>query len=480
MTETTENNASYEPPSPQQHIIFLLRKYKLVEGLVNLQDLQDKSHTVSSVQKQNLAELQNYLNQLHPADIAHILEALPLEDRLLIWSLVKAEHDGEVLLETSDAVRATLITDMGNHELVAATEYLDTDEIADLAPDLPQNVIADVFRSLPVEEREQLRAAMSYPEDSVGALMDFDVITIREDVRLEVVLRYLRRLEELPDHTDQLFVVDRNEQFKGVLLINRLLVSDPEMLVADVMTAEIIKLHPGDVAQQAANAFERYDLVSASVVDDTDKLLGRVTVNTVIDFIRDKAENEALNLAGLSEEEDIFAPVLKSVKNRWGWLAINLVTAFIASRVIGLFEDSIEKLVALAALMPIVAGIGGNSGNQTITMIVRALALEQITTGSAWKLLTKEVGVSLVNGLMWGTIIGAFTFAIYQNAELGLIMTMAMVLNLLLAAILGVLIPLTLRKLGRDPALGSSVMITAVTDSGGFFIFLGLATIFLL
>jgi magnesium transporter len=480
MTETTENNASCEPPSPQQHIIFLLRKYKLVEGLVNLQDLQDKSHTVSSVQKQNLAELQNYLNQLHPADIAHILEALPLEDRLLIWSLVKAEHDGEVLLETSDAVRATLITDMGNHELVAATEYLDTDEIADLAPDLPQNVIADVFRSLPVEEREQLRAAMSYPEDSVGALMDFDVITIREDVRLEVVLRYLRRLEELPDHTDQLFVVDRNEQFKGVLLINRLLVSDPEMLVADVMTAEIIKLHPGDVAQQAANAFERYDLVSASVVDDTDKLLGRVTVNTVIDFIRDKAENEALNLAGLSEEEDIFAPVLKSVKNRWGWLAINLVTAFIASRVIGLFEDSIEKLVALAALMPIVAGIGGNSGNQTITMIVRALALEQINTGSAWKLLTKEVGVSLVNGLMWGTIIGAFTFAIYQNAELGLIMTMAMVLNLLLAAILGVLIPLTLRKLGRDPALGSSVMITAVTDSGGFFIFLGLATIFLL
>lgn len=479
MTETNDNKA-HELPSPLQQITYLLRKFKLVEGLVSLQDLQDHSHTDSSVQKRNLEEIRSYLNQLHPADTAHILEALPLEDRLLIWSLVKAEHDGEVLLETSDAVRATLITDMGNQELIAATEYLDTDEIADLAPDLPQDVIADVFRSLPVEEREQLRAAMSYPEDSVGALMDFDVITIREEVRLEVVLRYLRRLEELPDHTDQLFVVDRNEQLKGVLLINRLLVSDPETIVADVMTKEMIKLHPDDVAHQAANAFERYDLVSASVVDDTNKLLGRVTVNTVIDFIRDKAENEALNLAGLSEEEDIFAPVLKSVKNRWGWLAINLVTAFIASRVIGLFEDSIEKLVALAALMPIVAGIGGNSGNQTIAMIVRALALEQINTGNAWKLLTKEVGVSLVNGLIWGTIIGAFTFVIYQNAELGLIMTMAMVLNLLLAAILGVLIPLTLRKLGQDPALGSSVMITAVTDSGGFFIFLGLATIFLL
>ena len=480
MIDTNENNIPPELPTPLQHITYLLRKYKLVEGLVNLQDLQDESHTESPIQQQNLDELRNYLNQLHPADIAHTLEALPLEDRRLIWSLVRAEHDGEVLLETSDAVRATLITDMGNQELIAATEYLNTDEIADLAPDLPQDVIADVFQSLPIEEREQLRAAMSYPEDSVGALMDFDVITIRENVRLEVVLRYLRRLEELPDHTDQLFVVDRNEQLKGVLLINRLLISDPETLVADVMTAEMIKLHPGDVAQQAANAFERYDLVSASVVDDDNKLLGRVTVNTVIDFIRDKAENEALNLAGLNEEEDIFAPVLKSVKNRWGWLAINLVTAFVASRVIGLFEDSIEKLVALAALMPIVAGIGGNSGNQTITMIVRALALEQINTGNAWKLLTKEVGVSLVNGLVWGTIIGVFTFAIYQNAELGLIMTMAMVLNLLLAAILGVLIPLTLHKFDRDPALGSSVMITAVTDSGGFFIFLGLATVFLL
>ena len=480
MIDANNDKNPLEPSSPTQQITYLLRKYKLLEGLVNLQDQQDQSQTDSLVQKRNLEEIQTYLNQLHPADIAHILEALPLDDRLLIWSLVKSEHDGDVLLETSDAVRTTLITEMGNQELVAATEFLDTDEIADLVPDLPQDVIADVFRSLPIEEREQLRAAMSYPEDSVGALMDFDVITIREDVRLEVVLRYLRRLEELPDHTDQLFVVDRNEQLKGVLLINRLLVSDPDTIVADAMTKEMIKLHPGDVAQQAANAFERYDLVSASVVDDTDKLLGRVTVNTVIDFIREKAESEALNLAGLNEEEDIFAPILKSVKNRWGWLAINLITAFIASRVIGLFEDSIEKLVALAALMPIVAGIGGNSGNQTITMIVRALALDQINTSNAWKLLTKEMGVSLVNGLLWGSIIGAFTFVIYQNAELGLIMTMAMMLNLLLAALLGVLIPLTLRKLGRDPALGSSVMITAVTDSGGFFIFLGLATIFLL
>ncbi len=429
--------------------------------------------------KQNLAELQNLLDKLHPADVAHILEAMPLEDRLMIWELVKAERDGEILLEVSDAVRETLIATMDSGEMLAATGQLDADEIADLAPDLPRDVIDDVFQSLPMEEREQLRAAMSYPEDAVGALMDFDVVTIREDVTLEVVLRYLRRLDELPDHTDQLFVVDRNEHLKGVLPVNRLLVSDPDATVGSVMTTEIVKLHPYDNAHQAAQAFERYDLVSASVVNAEEKLVGRVTVNAVMDFIREQAESEALNLAGLREEEDLFAPVWKSLKNRWTWLAINLVTAFIASRVIGVFEDSIEKLVALAALMPIIAGIGGNSGNQTITMIVRALALGQLNPGNARKLFAKEIGVSAVNGLVWGSVVGLFAFLIYHSVSLGLVMTLAMMLNLLLAALLGVLIPLTLHKLGRDPAAGSSVMITAVTDSGGFFIFLGLATVFL-
>lgn len=480
MTENSSDNKSEDLQVQLQRTVYLLRKYKLVEGFVNLQKTTNQEVTESPIQRRNLEEIKQLLDKLHPADIAYILEALPLEERLIIWNLVKTEYDGDVLLETSDAVRESLITDMDSDELVAAAEQLDADEIADLAPDLPREVIDDVFWSLSLAEREQLRAAMSYPEDAVGALMDFDVITIRENVKLEVVLRYLRRLDELPDHTDQLFVVDRNIHLKGVLLISRLLVSDPDLEVAQIMTLEMVKLHPDDNAEQAAHAFERYDLVSASVVDSDGKLLGRVTVNTVLDFIREKAENEALNLAGLSEEEDLFAPVLKSVKNRWVWLAVNLVTAFIASRVIGIFEDSIEKLVALAALMPIIAGIGGNSGNQTITMIVRALALGQVSTDNAWKLIAKEIGVSAVNGLIWGIVVGVFTYVIYQNASLGLVMTMAMILNLLLAALLGVLIPLTLRKLGRDPALGSSVMITAVTDSGGFFIFLGLATIILL
>ncbi|MEO7320733.1 MAG: magnesium transporter [Nitrosospira sp.] len=462
-----------------QRLIHLLHKQQLVASLVHTQKMPRQELVEALVHKQNLAELQNLLDKLHPADVAHILEAMPLEERLMIWELVKAERDGEILLEVSDAVRETLIATMDSDEMLAATGQLDADEIADLAPDLPRYVIDDVFQSLPMEEREQLRAAMSYPEDAVGALMDFDVVTIREGVKLEVVLRYLRRLDELPDHTDQLFVVDRDEHLKGVLPVNRLLVSDPNATVGSVMTTEMVKLHPDDNAHQAAQAFERYDLVSASVVNTQDKLVGRVTVNAVMDFIREQSESEALNLAGLREEEDLFAPVWKSLKNRWTWLAINLVTAFIASRVIGVFEDSIEKLVALAALMPIIAGIGGNSGNQTITMIVRALALGQLNPGNARKLFAKEIGVSAVNGLVWGSVVGLFAFFIYRSVPLSLVMTLAMMLNLLLAALLGVLIPLTLHRLGRDPAAGSSVMITAVTDSGGFFIFLGLATIFL-
>ncbi|WP_292979405.1 magnesium transporter [Nitrosomonas sp.] len=475
---TEENHENLE--EKLQKVIYLLQKYKLVEGFVRLQDTPEPELIESIIRKRNLSSLQQALDKLHPADIAHILEALPLEDRMIIWGLVKAEQDGEVLLEVSDAVRQTLIEDMDSEELVAATEQLDADEIADLAPDLPFDVMEDVFRSLPTEEREQLRAAMSYSEDAVGALMDFDVITVRKDVRIEVVLRYLRRLGELPDHTDQLFVVDRDEQLHGVLLLNQLLVSDPEATVAEVMTRDTVKFQPDDKAEQATHAFERYDLVTAPIVSLDGKLLGRVTVNAALDFIREKADLEARNQAGLSEEEDLFAPIWKSVRNRWAWLAINLVTAFIASRVIGLFEESIEKLVALAALMPIVAGVGGNSGNQTITMIVRAIALGQVNKDSTSKLISKEIGVSIVNGIVWGSVVGIFTYALYHDMQLGLVIALAMMLNLLLAALVGVLIPLIRIKLGRDPALGSSVLITAVTDSGGFFIFLGLATLFLL
>jgi magnesium transporter len=458
----------------------LLRWRQRLGGMVERAPGVEGAPGVELARRQNAAELRAKLDKMHTADIAYILEALPLAERLAIWDFVKTERDGEILLEVSDAVRESLIASMDSHELVAAAEQLEADEIADLAPDLPHDVIQDVFQSLPVDEREQLRAAMSYPEDAVGALMDFDIVSVREDVALEVVTRYLRRFDELPDHTDQVFVVDRNERLRGVLPLARLIVADLDDTVAKVMVRDMVTLYPDDHAQEAAKAFERYDLVSAAVVDEQGKLVGRVTIDKVVDYIREKSENEVLAQAGLSEEEDIFSSVWASVKNRWAWLAINLVTAFVASRVIGAFEGSIQKLVALAALMPIVAGIGGNSGNQTITMIVRAIALGQVQMDQGKKLFVKEIGVSLVNGLVWGGMLGVVAFLLYRSVPLGLVMTAAMTLNLILAALMGVGIPLVMMKLGRDPAVGSSVLITAVTDSGGFFIFLGLATIFLL
>ena len=458
----------------------LLARHKLVEDLVHRQEGPRHDLVEGMVHKQHLHELQHRLEPMHPADIAYILEALPPEERLIVWDLVKAEHDGEILLEVSDAVRESLIETMARNELVAAAESLDADELADLAPDLPQSVIDDVFRSLPADEREHLRAAMSYPEESVGSIMDFDMVTVREDVSLEVVLRYLRRFEELPDHTDQLFVVDRDEHLKGVLPINILLVNDVEVEVGSLMKTDFVEFEPDDEAEDAAKAFERYDLVSAPVVDADGRLLGRVTVNDVVDYIREEAEQEQLAHAGLAEEEDIFASVWDSVKNRWAWLAVNLVTAFLASRVIGAFEDSIEKLVALAALMPIVAGIGGNSGNQTITMIVRAIAMGQVQPDAMRRLLRKELGVASINGVIWGSLLGVAAWWLYDSYQLGLVMTAAMTLNLLLAALAGVGIPLMRQKFGADPAIGGSVMITALTDSGGFFIFLGLATLFLM
>jgi len=439
-------------------------KHKLINNLTN---------------KENLKSLQNLLNSLHPSDVADILEALPLERRLTIWELVKSESDGDILVEVSDTVRQTLIADMDNTELLAAAEQLDTDEIADIANDLPNDVLSDLLESLDVQNRERLESALSYPDDSVGALMDFDIITIRDDITLEVVLNYLRKIKKLPDNTDKLFVVDRFGSILGVLPLGRIVINEPHVKVKDVMVIDAVVFKPEDTAHEASNAFERYDLVTAPVVDESRKLLGRLTVDAVIDYLRDETETEKLSMVGL-REEDMFSTIWKSVQNRWAWLAINLVTALIASRVIGVFEGSIEKVVALAALMPIIAGIGGNSGNQTTTMIVRALALSQVTFSNLRLLMFKEIGVALVNGILWGSVLGVFAYLLYGNIQLGYVMTAAMILNLILSAIMGVMIPLVLNRMGKDPAVGSSVLITAMTDSGGFFIFLGLATVVLL
>jgi magnesium transporter len=479
MAETEDKHASRQ--ESLQHVVALLHKHKLVEDMVHKQDMPRHDLVESLVHKQNLVELQKKLDQLHPADIADVLEVLPLDERLIVWDLVRAERDGEILLEVSDAVRETLIAHMDNDELLAAAEQLDTDEIADLAPDLPKDVVQELLDSLDAQNRARLQSALSYAEGTVGALMDFEMVSVREDISIEVVLRYLRRLDELPDHTDALFVVDRDDILHGILPIKKLLVvDDPETPVSQVMLRDIVTFHPDGKAADAASAFERYDLVSAPVVDASGKLVGRLTVNAVVDFIREESDSDMLSMAGLREEEDIFSSVWKSAKNRWLWLGINLITAFIASRVIGVFEGTIEKLVALATLMPIIAGIGGNSGNQTTTLIIRALALGQINRDNARRLVIKEIGISVLNGLVWGGIVGLFAFLLYHSVALGLVMTSAMLLNLVVAALVGIFIPLMMQRFGRDPALGSGVLLTATTDSMGFFIFLGLATVFLI
>ena len=479
MTDALENQSQDNLEAHLAQVQTLLAKMRLVEELVHRQGGPRQDLVENLVHKQNLAELQRKLDTLHPADIAYILEALPLDERRLVWDLVGAENDGEILLEVSDSVRESLIQTMDKAELLAAAESLDTDEIADIAADLPRDVIQELLTTLDSQKRARLQSTLSYPEDTVGALMDYEMVTIRADVTLEVALRYLRRLGELPDQLDKLFVVDQDSLI-GVLPLKRLLTTDPEASVAAVMVEDFVKFSPEDEAHEAAQAFERYDLVMAPVVDAAGRLIGRLTVDAVVDYIRESADADMLSMAGLKEEEDLFSTVWRSAKNRWMWLSINLATAFIASRVIGAFEGSIEKLAALAALMPIIAGIGGNSGNQTIALIVRGLALGQITQANARRLVVKELGVATLNGLMWGSVVGVFAWLLYDNPALGGVMALAMLLNLLVAALAGIFIPMTLERVKRDPAIGSSVMITFITDSMGFFIFLGLATLLLL
>ena len=480
MSEAEARNPHSQLQGQLARVSELLRRQHLVEDLAHRQHGEYQDLVEGLLHRQHLVELQAEIDALHPADIAYILEALPPEDRLTVWKLVGSDRDGEILLEVSDSVRESLLADMDRPEMLAAAEQLDAEELADLAEDLPEDVLQELMHRLNAEQRERVQSAMSWEDDQVGARMDFDMVTIREDVTLETVLRYLRRLKELPDHTDKLFVVNTDTVLTGVVPIRWLLVNDPAKEVAEVMAADANTFHPEDDVTETAQAFERYDLVTAPVVDAEGRLIGRLTIDAMVDVIREEGDAEVRERFGLREEEDIFAPVWKSLRNRWAWLATNLVTAFIASRVIDLFHGSIEKLVALAALMPIVAGIGGNSGNQTITMIVRALALDQVGLGSARRLLRKELGVALIHGLIWGSVIGVVAAVLYRNPALGAVMTLAMTLNLVLAALMGVLIPMTLLKLGRDPAMGSSVLITALTDSGGFFIFLGLASLFLM
>ncbi|MBE5252103.1 magnesium transporter [Mixta mediterraneensis] len=459
-------------------LTLLLNEHDLVDAL-----LKKTSHLSSEQQRENAIQremLEQDITQLHAADLADILEALPEEERQALWRLVPNERRGHVLVEAAETVWASLTEEMSDRDILRAIEPLDIDDQVWLARYLPRDLTGRLLTTLEPSQRARILNVMQFDRDRVGRVMDFNILTVRSDVTLATLQRYLRYRKAIPGGTDKLFITNQDNHLLGELLLTDILLNKPQMRVDEVMNTHPTTFQLNDRAEDAASAFERYNLISAAVIDAKGKLIGRVTIEDVIDLVNEENESNIRKMGGISQEEDVFAPVRKAVRNRWAWLAVNLCTAFVASRVIGLFESTISQLVALAALMPIVAGIGGNTGNQTITMIVRALALHQVEPGNFSFLIVRELGVALINGICWGGIMGIITWLMYGNPALGGVMMLAMVLNLLLAALMGVLVPLVMTKMKRDPAVGSSVFITAITDTGGFFIFLGLATLFLL
>ena len=427
-----------------------------------------------------LGPVRRLINTLAPAEIGNLLESLPPAKRVVVWGLVDPEDDGEVLVHVGDEVRESLLADMDADEIIAAVEDLDIDDLADLVEDLPDTVIDEVLKSMDRENRERLEQVLSYPEDSAGRLMNPDVVTVRADVNVDVVLRYLRLRGELPDHTDHLFVVSRRHQYLGRLSLAALVTHEDSTPINRLIDDEQPAIDVEESAEEVARQFSDHDWVSAPVVDDNNILLGRITIDDVVDIIREQAEHQALGAAGLDEDEDLFSPVKRAVRGRVVWLGINLCTAFLAATVIGQYELTLQKIVALAVLMPIVAGIGGNAAVQVLTLMVRGLALGQVGPSNAKILLWKEIRVALINGILIGGIVGVIAYFWFRSPLLSLVITLALIINFCAAAMAGVLLPLLLKRMNIDPAVAGTVVVTAVTDVMGFFSFLGLATLILM
>jgi len=431
----------------------------------------------SAMQSGAMQQAQRILNGLHPAEIADLLESLPRSQRLIVWGMVNHEQDGEILVEVGDEVRDNLLREMQTEDLVDALEGLDVDDMADLLQSLPEAVILETLGNMKKQDRERVEAVLSYEEGTAGALMNTDTTTIRPNVTLEVVQRYMRKLGELPEGTDRLYVVDYFNKFLGVLYLRTLVTSKPSATVSEVMQ-QVVSPVTADVDEHdIARLFEDRDLLSVPVIDAQQHLLGRITIDDVVDVIRDEADKSMMNRAGLSEEEDIFAPIVKSTRRRSIWLGANLLTAFLASWVIGLFEGTIQQVVALAVLMPIVASMGGIAGSQTLTLVIRAQALGQLGTGNTRSLLAKELAVGLLNGLLWAVVVAATATLWFGDVKIGGIIAAALSINLAVAAVAGVLVPVVLRKLKIDAALAGGVVLTTITDVVGFMAFLGIATL---
>ncbi|WP_417551373.1 magnesium transporter [Marinomonas fungiae] len=444
--------------------------------LEHLQTVADSLESGATMQIRYL------LNGALPAqDVARLLESSPPKERKLLWELIDHDKQGDVLQYVSEEISIQFMKSMDTERLLAVSESFDDDDLADILQQLPETLVKEVLASMTAQNRMRMESLMSYPEDSAGGLMNTDTITIRPNITIDIVFRFLRRHTELPEMTDSLLVVSRSDRFLGILPLRKLLVADTDTTVRDIMETDCDVIYAEQTATEVAQLFEKMDLVSAPVIDPNSKrLLGRITIDDVVDVIRDEAEHSMLQMAGLDDDEDTFAPVMQTTRRRAVWLGINLITAFIASYVIGLFQDTLDKVVALAILMPIVASMGGIAGSQVLTLVIRGIALNQIGASNARWLLNREIIVGLINGVLWATVIALLTVVWFGDMQIAYVIAGAIIINLIFAALTGTLLPIALKKLGIDPALAGSVILTTVTDVVGFLSFLGLATLFLL
>ncbi|MDA8813630.1 magnesium transporter [Candidatus Thioglobus sp.] len=425
-------------------------------------------------------EAKQQIKDLHPGEIALLLEAIQPKDRSVLWPSIEISIQGEILKEVSEDVQSQLISEMTVDSLVKATEKLDTDDLADIVPNMPESAVHSLLLTLDFKHRERLNKILSYPEDSAGGLMNTDFITVRPDVSIRAVIRYLRLLKEMPIDTDQVFVVDRNFNYLGSLLITSLLTEEPQRMVETLINNDFSKPVSADTDEtEVALLFEQRNLISAPVIDENNQLVGRITIDDVVDVIRDQAEHSVMSMVGLDEDEDVFAPIIQSSKRRSVWLGVNLVTAFIAVYFIGLFEATLQQKIALAILMPVVASMGGIAGTQTLIIVTRGIATGRVTTANIKTLINKEVAVSGLNGIIWSIVIGLITYYWFADLLLSLIIALAIITNLVVAAFSGAFLPLLLSKLKIDPALAGGVILTTITDVIGFVAFLGLAALFI-
>lgn len=423
-------------------------------------------------------DIQSLMDELRPEDLADVIESSPPDQRLVLWNLFEEEQQSEIIQHVNEEVVPSLLDDKSASQIATVLESVDDDDTADILQRLPDALTVQVLQAMDDQDRDRVETLLSYPEDTAGGLMDTDTISVRAQVTLDVVLRYLRRHSELPPMTDSIFVVNTNDEFVGILPLSTLIVSDPSLTVREMMLTEAETI-PAEMSQHdVAAIFERYDLVSAPVIDSTNRLLGRITIDDVVDVIIDEADHSLLGMAGLNEDSDTFAPILKTAKSRAIWLGANLITAFIAASVIDIFKDTIEKVVALAVLMPIVASMGGVAGSQTLTLVIRNMAQDELFESNLPWLTRREVAVGAINGCLWAVIVAIAASLVFQDYNLGVIIGTALVINMIVAALSGALLPSILKSLRIDPAIAGTVVLTTITDVVGFLSFLGLATWF--